>query len=242
MIRVYFDWNIFSYLRNPQTENVFSIKRYIQDNHNTILLVYSPAHLQDLKRSYFTSETGRLETKKDLEILSDLTRDNCLCYNLTDKTVFPYIKNPWAYFNEIFIDDSQDNLFDFENVFDKDDPLGELWHAYWKLLCSIPTGIEFDEWEKIPKEYSFIKEAFRTTKDNNTFGSLMHDIENLIQDTKRFEKVFKEVRSVTNQNLKINSDCSQWGDPFEYLNILLKNSPLQKNFFDLTTETISCSN
>lgn len=242
MIRIYFDWNIFSYLRNSKTETFSAIKNYLKENYSSILLVYSPAHLQDLKRSYFNSEKGKSETEKDLDFLGQLTENHCLGYDIKEKTVYPYIKNPREYFKEIFIDDPQENIFDFDSVFDKDDPLGKLWQSYWKLLCSLPTGIDFEELSKMPKDYQSIIDIFKTTKDNNTFGSLMKDIMDLQQHPKELEKMFKEIRRASNKDLKINSDNSKWGDPFEYLNSVLQNNKLQKNFFDLTSEIITNSN
>lgn len=242
MIRVYFDWNVYSSLRNSKTETFSIIRKCLKDNCSSILLVYSPAHLQDLRRSYFNSEKGKTETEKDLDFLSEFTENHCLCYDLKEKTVSPYIKNPREYFEEIFLDDQLENPFDFENVFDKDDPLGTLWNSYWKLLDSLPSGIDFEELDKIPNEYQSIIDIFKTTKYKNTFGSLMKDTMDLLQHPKEFEKIFKNIRTVTNKDLKINPDTSKWGDPFNYIDRVLQQNNIQKSFFDLTTEIIKNSN
>lgn len=229
-------------MRNCRNETFSAISKFVEDNRSSILLTYSPAHLQDLKRSYFNSEVGKTETEKDLEFLGKLTGNHCLCYDYKEKIVYPNILNPKEYFVDIFVTNSFENIFDFDSIFDKDDPLGRLWQSYWKLLETLPSGIDFSELEKIPKKYQSIKDLFKTTKDNNTLGSLIKDVMILLQQPKEFEKAFKEIREASNKDLKINTDNSKWGNPFEYLDNILLESNLQKNFFDLTTETIKNSN
>lgn len=242
MIRIYFDWNIYSYIRQKRNETFSAILEFLKVNKSAVLLTYSPAHLQDLKRSYFNSEKGKIETEKDLQYLGELTSNHCLCYDFKSKSVYPNIINPTEYFIEIYTENNQQDLFDFETIFDKDDPLGKLWQSYWKLLKSLPSGIDFNELQKLPKEYQIINDLFKNTKGNNTFGSLMEDIMNLLQQPEEFEKIFKGIRASSNKDLKINTNNSKWGNPFEYLDNILKESKLQKSFFDLTTETIKNSN
>src|SRR5574344_2065411 len=242
MIRIYFDWNIYSYMRNCRNEKFSEISKFIEDNSSSILLTYSPAHLQDLKRSYFNSEVGKIETEKDLEFLGELTVNHCLWYDYKNKIVDPIILSPKEYFIDIFVTNSFENIFDFDSIFDKDDPFGKLWKSHWELLETLPSGIDFSEFEKIPKKYQSIKDIFKTTKDNNTLGSLIKYVMIPSQQPKEFEKAFKEIREALNKDLKINTDNSKCGDPFEYQDNILLKSNLQKKLFDLTTETIKNSN
>lgn len=242
MIRIYFDWNVFSNIRNCSNENFSAIKKFIESNSSSVLLVYSPAHLQDLKRSYFNSEKGKIETEFDLAFIEKLTRNHCLYYDFLEKTVSPKIKSPQEYFKEIYIDNNTDQIFDFENIFDKDDTLGKLWHLYLDFFNTIPSTIDFSELEKSPDGKQIIAEVFKNTKENNTFGSLLKDISMILQNPQAFERAFKYVRLIANKELKINSDNSKWGNPFKYLDKVLNNSQLQKTFFELTTDIIKNSN
>lgn len=242
MIRVYFDWNVYSSLRTTSSECFSEIFNCIKENDSSILLVYSPAHLQDLKRSYFQSELGKIETEKDLTFLGELTKNHCLGYDIKEKIVHPYIKDPYEYFREIFIDSELNDPFDFDNIFDQNDPLRKIWQSYWELLGSIPTGINFQDLEKMPAQYQTFSDVLKTTKEKNTLESLIKDITFLLQHPSEFEKMFKNIRTSTNKDLKIDSDITKTEDPFSYIdNILLKNH-IQKNFFDLTSEIIKNSN
>ncbi len=211
-------------------------------NKSSILLAHSPAHLQDLKRSYFKSEKGRFETKKDLGFLGSITSNHCLCYDFKKKSVYPNVIDPKEYFQEIFVEREDENLFNFENLFNNDDPLGKLWQSYWKLLKVLPSGIDFSQLEKLLKEYQILNDFFKSTKESNTFGGLLEDILNIIQNPDDFEKIFKTIRANSNKDLKIETDNSRWGNPFDYLDNVLKRNKLQKGFFELTTETIKNSN
>ncbi|WP_421796338.1 hypothetical protein [Haliscomenobacter sp.] len=242
MVRIYFDWNIYSYIRTERGQVYSEINDFLSKNKSSILLAYSPAHLQDLNRSYFKSEKGKLETEKDLDFLGDLTSNHCLCYDFKEKSVYPNVIHPKEYFQEIFVDTEDENLFNFENLFDNDDPLGKLWQSYWKLLKLLPSGIDFTQLDKLPKEYQIINDFFKSTKGRNTFGGLLEDILNVIQNLDDFEKIFKTIRANSNKDLKIETDNSKWGNPFDYMDNVLKRNKLQKSFFELTTETIKNSN
>jgi len=49
MIRVYFDWNVFSTLKKTE---YFKFKQKINDLNYVLLFPYSPAHFHDLMKSY----------------------------------------------------------------------------------------------------------------------------------------------------------------------------------------------
>lgn len=242
MVRIYFDWNIYSYIRTEGGQVYSEINDFLSKNKSSILLAYSPAHLRDLKRSYFKSEKGKRETEKDLGFLGDLTSNHCLCYDFKKKGVYPNLIDPYKYFQEIFIEREEENLANFENLFNNDDSFGRLWQAYWKLLNILPSGIDFAQLESLPKEYQILNDFLKTTKESNTLGGLLEDMLNMIQNPDDFEKIFKAIRANSNKDLKIETDNSKWGNPFEYLDDILKTNKLQKGFFELTTETIKNSN
>jgi len=242
MIRIYFDWNIYSYIRNEKNKSFSEIKELLVQNKTSILLAYSPAHLQDLKRSYFSSEKGKQETVEDLKFLSKLTSNHCLCYHFKNKVVYPNIINPFEYFEEIYIKNANEDFFDFQNILDKNEPLGKLWNSYWMMFKKLPTGIDIDRFEELPIQYNLVNNLFKKTKYNNTFGSLMEDMIDLFQQPDEFEKIYKTIRTNSNKDLKINTDNSKWGNPFEYLDNILQLNKLQKSFFELTKETIENTN
>ncbi len=229
-------------MRNQRNTNFNEIENFIKLNDKSVLIPFSPAHLQDLKRSYFQSEKGKIETEKDLAYISTLTNDYCLYYRHKDKTVNPQRINPLKYFNEIYVDNDNLDPFDFENLFDLDDPLGKLWHSYIKILNLLPTGIDFSELDKLPHKYDEFKEIFSHSKVNNNFGNLMKDIMELLNDSEKFERIFKSIRETSNKDMKINTNTEEWGNPFLYLSKILQQNKIEKSFLSLTTDIIKDSN
>lgn len=48
MLRIYFDWNCITHLKDPENEKIFD---YIMSNKPFIIFPFSPAHFEDLQRS-----------------------------------------------------------------------------------------------------------------------------------------------------------------------------------------------
>ena len=71
MIRIYFrDWNVVSSLKRKEFKD---IKEFIDKHKKYLLFPYSPAHFNDLMKSYFP-DNALLET--DLETLQYLSEKN----------------------------------------------------------------------------------------------------------------------------------------------------------------------
>ena len=67
---IYLDWNLFSILKAPKLAPHIILKEFIEDNKETIILVYSDAHLGDLTK---TSKHSNDILIKDLNYLSEVT-------------------------------------------------------------------------------------------------------------------------------------------------------------------------
>lgn len=178
MIRVYFDWNIFVYLKQrKESEELYkSIYSIIIGNNNKLLFPYSPAHLQDLKRGFSKSEKAKEHTYHDLEFLQEISQDHCLYEDYKEKKVIPSIINPTEYFNQINEDETLEE-FDFEELFSTDsNELTELWEKYLALLKTLPSGLNLEQFDSVPAKYGAIKDIFPNTRMENNFYNLMKDV------------------------------------------------------------------
>lgn len=115
MIRVYLDWNIFTYLkqRKDSEELYKSIYSLIGSNNNKLLFSYSIAHLYDLKRGFSKNEKTKEHTYRDLEFLQEISQGHCLYEDCMEKKVIPSIINPTEYFSQISKDKTLEE-FDFD--------------------------------------------------------------------------------------------------------------------------------
>ncbi len=103
MIRVYLDWNVFSYLYNfrETKEPYISLNNTLNFQSDNILIPYSSAHLSDLVVSYNKSEKGKLKTIENLEYLAALTNHNCILYDDKHKSTYADTYNIQDYFRQL---------------------------------------------------------------------------------------------------------------------------------------------
>src|SRR5688572_18615186 len=102
MIRVYLDWNIFSYLKRYKNseEPYKSLNYHLSKNLGRILVPYSSAHLTDLIASYNKSEKGKEETELDLQYLRELSENKCILYDYKDQKTYPSVVDVKEYFED----------------------------------------------------------------------------------------------------------------------------------------------
>jgi hypothetical protein len=72
---IYFDWNVFSNVKNPQKEPFISIAKIIEKIKDIHHLPYSSSHLDDLKKGYKDEEPNISFTSKDLNYLTGVCKD-----------------------------------------------------------------------------------------------------------------------------------------------------------------------
>lgn len=245
MFRVYFDWNVYSYLRQKKgSEEPFtSLYSFLKRSKERILLVYSPAHLQDLKRSYFKSEKGRSQTELDLEFLGKMTDNHCLYEEYKGKSASPRKIDTKKYFKDIIDNDSLFD-FDFDNLINEEDnpQLALLWKSYVNLLKLMPSGVDPNKINELPKKYHHFKKFLSNTVSDNSFYSLMIDVINLMKSTEKEQSdVYKSVRNSAVEDMKIDTNPQNWGDAFVYLNNFFEKKKINKTFHELIEDILNSS-
>jgi len=96
MIRIYLDWNVFSGLKNPRTEDLRELKELIQENKNHSQFIYSDTHFEDLIKSYMPDNKYFNE---DLNNLDYLTEGHRISHD--GKNTKPYLHLPSDYFKSL---------------------------------------------------------------------------------------------------------------------------------------------
>ena len=72
---IYLDWNLYSILKSPTFDSHLILSEFLNENRDKIRLVYSPAHLDDLKQ---TSSDNLDKLSRDLEYISKMTQHTCI--------------------------------------------------------------------------------------------------------------------------------------------------------------------
>lgn len=230
MIRVYLDWNIFSYLKHFKEikEPYISLNRNLLKYSDKLLIPFTSAHLTDLVTSYNGSEKGKFETEKDLEYLEHLTHNLCILYNKNHK-IFPDTRNIQECFKQILKDNSppseEDDLISpFEEY--SDDPLVK---PHIDKLKSMPA-MDFSFLENMPKKYKEFKNIYANTIRNKTYYDFFNDSYKLISAFEKNPIIYKSIRNSTLEDLKISNDYSKSENPIEDISKKLEKSSFKQSF------------
>jgi len=206
MIRIYFDWNVFS---NLKKEHFRVIKEYVDHNIESLLIPYSPAHFTDLMKSY--SEDNKFFFQ-DLETLQRLCRTNLIRYE-KDKTQ-GLKASPKEYFEKTKNDKLSADDFNFEKLFKELGTIGEdvglpnMGELITKIFQLVPSGIEVNDQNK-----DALKKLFPNIKSNSSLWDLIVDMgptmNNLLNDG-TFYKDFRS--SIAKEGFKLDSNSGQWNE------------------------------
>lgn len=109
LIRVYFDWNVVSNLHSSHV-SVKVLSDFLKDEHGSICIPYSDAHLRDIKRG--VKKSNCLVSSR-LDYLSSISHNNYMSYDVSAKMVMPYIAHPKEAYADV-----EENRFDSMNLMD----------------------------------------------------------------------------------------------------------------------------
>lgn len=110
---IYIDWNLFSIIRKPELEPHILLENFLDTNSDKLSLVYSDAHLGDLSK---TSEGLNDVRKRDLDYLSDKTRDLSIVNYFGRDTVDIGHRNAVEFYESNEIDNSTEPLAQLQAV------------------------------------------------------------------------------------------------------------------------------
>jgi hypothetical protein len=117
MIRIYLDWQIFKYLKEPEkyaekSVEIQQLKSLLDSYENYITLCYSPAHIKDLTNKNLDKlQDERLQS--DLECINQITKGNYLFYD--GEKIILLIGNSINALNTVNLD--IEGLFSIDSLF-----------------------------------------------------------------------------------------------------------------------------
>ncbi|MCW3085114.1 MAG: hypothetical protein JWP12_2480 [Bacteroidetes bacterium] len=234
MIRVYFDWNVFTELKQKKSaeEPFVAINSIIQNNKNKLLFPYSPAHLRDLQRGFNKTEKSNAYIYDDLLFLEEISQNYCLYVDSKDKNVRYDIINATEYFDVITVEKEKDYTFDELFTLDSD-------NSFLTKFKTISTGIDINS---IPDKYNKVKSMFANLSEENNIYSLMKDIHNITSSPEAMEKAYKSARNLAIEGMKINGQQKQWESPFDSIENILAKAPKKQTFHQKVEESLKIAN
>lgn len=108
---IYFDWNVFQYLKSPRNESDKELKELLGRLRNKYQFPYSEAHIKDLSRNF--NEKTRKYVEEDLEFIKTITRK--MIIGIKNNEEFELVcKDPKTFFYEYINDEKRKENINIE--------------------------------------------------------------------------------------------------------------------------------
>jgi len=232
MIQIYLDWNIITNLIKPEQisnqvlqDEFLLLKGIFEHPDSKLIIPYSNAHLKDLMKSYKKGERERV--LDSLSYVSELTKNVCLAQYWNEKNAKWHLRDPIEFFNSM-LQDNLDSLKSWEDVIH---PLKKCGiDKIFDIYKFQPHGMDFKEIEK----YSpFFASLFPKARAKNTMYAVIQDIFDMLSKINSNPTVYKELRKIFKDGLKIDSNISNLDNTIEQLDTYLPKTMLNKSFTEL---------
>jgi hypothetical protein len=232
MIRIYLDWNVLSNLKKPIQEPYITIAEKLKEYRNYFLIPYSPAHIDDLLKGWDNSEIKNNFVQKDLQTISEVTRNHLIVQYWKGDSVTGVIQTPQDYFESVKDDKgkSLSEMMDIRKITEEfdDGPIKELWKEQLNKLAD--TKIQFpaesvDGFKKLGLDFPLPSEPTSLLDWISSFGDFFDKMN-------KDPEAYKALRNVLKDGLGIDpSIISNWGSNAIYnLDSHLPTTHLGKSF------------
>ena len=220
MLRIYLDTNLLTKIKDyPSFEDKLnSYTDYLN-------IVYSSAHIDDLKRS-----TNYEKTQEDLKTIKKLSENQCLAKYWGQESICYDTRDPFEFY-ESFQNSPYDltRPWDFlQNEFDK---LG-IENPLKNLRFSLPT-------QEVPLD---IQNPFNRFTKDNTFESLFEDVTDILRHSLNSNEYSKKVRESFDKKLPRNVLANVKENVIDYLNDELPKTDFNKSHDDYVIQSLKLGN
>lgn len=228
MIKVYFDWNVLSQIKNGEHKE---LREIIFDNEK-LFIPFSTSHIGDILSSFKETETQKDYIESDLNFISELTKDKCLMNTGKDVVLDYYL--PKELFEQrieeknLFNDISLDGLM---NIFEQDDLTKNMGKSLINLLKSIPLEESFKQAFESPESAEQMQKMFPGLKENPTMEGFFKSFSKMNLNLNESDG-YQELRKTIQGGLGINRDkIFDSNDPYKIIDGRYKQIGTSPNQF-----------
>jgi len=232
MIRVYFDWNVFSNLKRTDHPEVDyqEIKNFIEEHKNYLQFPYTPAHFSDLMKSYKPDNDF---FEQDLKTIEYISENHFICFE-NNNTQY-YFGPPCEYFkyikNKKSITKIDDLLFEADK-FSKEFGISKLGSFVKDIFKTAPNNIVFQDETK-----NLMDRVCPDLKlDSNNLWEVIENFSSFGEKITYDKDYYKDYRNkLLEIGYKLESNSGNW----EYFNVIdninnfLKGLNIKMTFFEL---------
>lgn len=217
----------------PQDELAKDLKE-ILSKHNDIIIPYSTAHIQDLLKGSDKEENIPL-IESDLNFIDELSNYNNMQFEIKPNKTIPKKGSAHNLFKGFKESESID-LLNPQTLKDSVDVLNNpTLNKLIDTLYNQKIDVNFD---LIPEEsYGIqLRKYFRRSKIENTLRNLMLDYSEFHKDLLKDPKIYQELKKAFRNYVGIDiNNLMKSQEPIKLIDDVLKASPINKNFDELST-------
>lgn len=214
MIKVYFDWNVLSQMKNG---NHNELKELIQSNEK-LFIPFSTSHINDISSSFNETNNNLDYINSDLEFISNITNEYCLFNNGKGITIDTY--SPKELFNQNIADKNMFNDLSIDGLmksFEGDELTLNLVKPIFDLLKSLPIEESFKQAFENPESAEIMEKMFPGLKENPTMDGFFKSFSQMNFNLNELED-YKDLRQTIQSGIGINRDkIFDIENPFEQI-------------------------
>lgn len=228
MIRTYFDWNVISCLKKPEYSE---LSQFITKHKDCLQFPYSPAHFNDLMKSY-SQENAFFDT--DLERLEYLSGKHLLQWE-NNRTAALFC-TPKEYFNGIKNQEDTFSLMDFEKLLadmnEISDEFGvtKIGDNIKNNFMSLPSGIEINANNNL-----LAQKIFPNINSNSSMWDFFKDFSQFSKTLLHSKESYKDLRRIIgSEGVKLDENAGNWSEDIviERINYFLNKVKIGMTFFE----------
>jgi hypothetical protein len=202
MIKVYFDWNVLSQIKN----GAHSELKEILQNHENLFILFSSSHITDISSSFSENQKQKELIDSDLEFISELTDNYCLynngkgiaCEQFPPKELFEQTIESKDSFRDLSIEGLMKTI-------EGDESTNKFVKPLFDLLKNLPLDDSLKEAFKNPESAAIMENMFPGLKDNPTMGGFFESFSKMNINLNEKDG-YKELRETIQNGMDINRD------------------------------------
>ncbi len=230
---IYIDWNTLKGIKDSLREPFISIGRLISSYKNGIVIPYSPSHLSDLNKKY---EENKEKIDSDLQFLESISDNSIIAKYFEVNETRLEKRGVIEFFHEIRKDKEEEKPI--SEIFDDiDSGLGFELNEIFKgidLKSILPNA---EELQKTETGKEFLKQ-YKSFFETGNFTELLEDVSKMSENFQENPQGFNDLRKGLKEDLKLESDISNWEFPIQKLDSILPQTLIGKSFSELVIEDV----
>jgi hypothetical protein len=200
MIRIYLDWNVVS---NFKRDEYFEIRNFIAEHKDCLLIPFTPAHFDDLMKSY---NSDNVAFYQDLEHLEYLSEKHFLRWENDIKISFI---TPKEYFEKVKNNDDVSSMIDFEKIFhdlDSLNPQLNIGTLMKSILELSPSEIQVTD-----KNREWINKLFPNITNDSSALDAINDVSYFMKKLSQDRNYYKNLRKdIADEGFKLDANSGNW--------------------------------